>query len=188
MARRPRGFTLLELSLAMAVAGLLVALLVAAWVQANREGLRRTAEAEAFRRREALRTRLLGVAQDALWTSASHLPQGALPWRSQAGAITFWSRQAGGRPGPGRWQWSVQGNAMEAQVEDVGGGGAAAERWEGVTDLRIWVAQRQVALEGEGLAWIGLDQWDPGLPFRPLGLRLQWRRSDGAWEEVEVGW
>lgn len=176
---KARGFTLLELSLAMAVAGILVALLVAAWLQANRSGTRSAQEAAEDRAALELTRTLRTLVEGAQWSTSSHLPQGTLRWEVAPQAFTLWSKAALGLPGPGRWQLRVQGTALEATVEDAQGGGTLQRRWEGVSDFRIDVAQRRVEGPGEQLEWLTADRWDPALPFRPVAVRMTWLTTQG---------
>lgn len=176
---RARGFTLLELSLAMAVAGILVALLVAVWLQASRAGARSAQEAAEDRAALDLTRTLQTLVEGAQWSISSHLPQGALRWEIAPGAFTLWSKAASGLAGPGRWQLRVQGNVLEATVEDAQGAGIVQRRWDGVADVQIEVAQRRVEGTGEQLEWVTTDRWEPALPFRPVAVRITWLTPQG---------
>lgn len=176
---RARGFTLLELSLAMAVAGILVALIVAAWLQVNRAGMRDAQEAADDRATLEMARLLQALVNGTQWSTSSHLPMGTLRWEASPKTFALWSTTTEGMPGPGRWRLSNLGTALEASVEDAQGGGLLQRRWEGVADLRVDVAQRRVEGSGEQLEWLTVDRWDPSTPFRPVAVRITWLTSQG---------
>jgi prepilin-type N-terminal cleavage/methylation domain-containing protein len=176
---RDRGFTLLELSLAMAVAGVLVALLVAAWLQANREGVRYAREVAEDRSTREMERWLEAMVNGAQWSASSHLPQGSMRWEAAPRAFSLWSREGAGLPGPARWHLTAEGGGLDIFIEDAQGEGTRHRRWEGVADLRLDLAQRRVEGTGERMDWFTVDQWDGALPFRPAAIRVTWLTAKG---------
>lgn len=168
----------------MAVAGILVALLVAAWLQATRAGTRGAQEAAEDRAEAELGRMLHAVLEGAQWSVNSHLPQGVMRWEAGPGAFSLWSRAADGLPGPARWRVWVTGNGLDASVEDAQGQGARQRHWQGVMDLRLEVVQQKVEGPGDSMVWITPNQWDPAIPFRPVALRITWLTIKGQMRTV----
>lgn len=180
-----KGFTLLELTLALAVSGLLVTLLVGAWIQAARAGVLGSREASELRGEVELERLAMEMVEGAIWTSSSHLPQGALPWSQQGREITFWSRVGRGDiPGPARWRLESADNKLVMSAEDAQGIANWHRIFEGPQGLQMELAQRIVTTGGEQVAWGPVNNWDPALPFRPLGVRLRWKSIAGVDREA----
>ena len=180
------GFTLLELSIAMSVAGVLVALLVAAWVQACREGIRISGEAAHNRSGVEMARQLQHLLESAVWSATSIQPQGVLKWESGPRYFTMWSRDAGGMPGPARWRIACDGRKLVAQAEDPMGQAGIPRVLDGIADLRLDVAQQRVDSAGESLSWISPENWDPSQPFRPVAFRIRWLTTAGDAQWVEA--
>lgn len=178
-----RGFTLLELSFALAVSGVLVALLVGVWIQVFRTSAAVSQEALRLRERRARLQDLQGILDGAQWTATSLAPQGGMAWSGAEGRIQLWSRDSrGGSPGPVLWtlDWQVP-SGLQSRWQDPQGGttGELARDAEEPVELRLEALEELVSPEGEELRWVRIQDWMPGLPFRPLGLRLGVRFEDG---------
>lgn len=185
---RIRGFTLLEMVLALAVTGLLVGVLVGAWVHVLRAASRAEQESREARERQDFRNRLARLLEGLVWSGNSLAPQGTLPIEQQSGRLSFWSREAFGQaPGPVRWVlvWNAE-QGLQARIEDPQVGNLPGFEARTMDSLRLEALQTEIQLGGERVQWVGPESIDPGQPFRPQAFRLHlgWRGegdSDRLW-------
>ncbi|WP_306591283.1 hypothetical protein [Geothrix sp. 21YS21S-4] len=184
--RACRGFTLLELTVALASAALLVALLVGVWLQVVRSAEKQAHDAEVSRTRAELHRTLESVVAGAQWTANSQAPQGSLVWEQGEGKLVLWSREGLGRfAGPTRWWFQCDAEGLQAVVEDPQEGGRVIRRWSGVRRVQLECCRVESGLEGETIRWLPFDQWDVAWPFRPVGLRLVVEDASGlSWKVV----
>lgn len=169
------GFTLLEMVLALLCSGILVAALVAVWIQVVRTSTATALESAVQSRRETLQRRMVRLASSLRWTPTSHLPQGTLPWRATGTSIRFWSGESfGTAPGPVSWVFEEQGGTWTARREDQGSSPDLLPL-EDVAEFRLESLRGETGAAGERVQWIPLEAWDPALPFRPLAFRFRWK-------------
>jgi prepilin-type N-terminal cleavage/methylation domain-containing protein len=172
-----RGFTLLEMVIALTISGILVTLVVSVWLQVIRASTQITLEVVQLRERESQRRALCRILEGIQWSSTSLASQGGLPWQTRGNAVAFWSRETLGRfPGPGLWIIEPNGNAQCCDPD----GGFGDVRWSELQTLRLEVLFYRATIEGEQLDWIAPSSWEPGSPFRPIGLRfwITWKGGD----------
>ncbi|GEM_PF-6457633 len=170
-----RGFTLLEMTLAIAASGMVVALLVAVWIQAVRAGERSALEAAEARSRADLLEVIRAVAEGAQWQSNSHLPQGTPRWEGGPGRALLWSRDCRGQgPGPSCWEFALRpGVGLDVQATDPGGAVLWRRQWPAVTGFSWAVCQDRMDTGGENFGWIPVGEWEPAVPFRPQAIAFQ---------------
>lgn len=169
------GFTLLEMVLALLCSAILVAALVAVWIQVVRTSTATALESAAQSRQVTLQRRMVRLASSLRWTPTSHLPQGALPWRAAGTSIQVWSGESfGTAPGLAAWVFEEHGGAWTARgTED--NSSLDLLPMEDVAEFRLELLRGETGAAGERVEWIPLETWDPALPFRPLAFRFRWK-------------
>ncbi len=176
-----RGFTLLELVVAMACSAILVALLASVWIQMMRTSTAVMGEAAQHRGREAERRDLQRLLLNLRWSPTSLAPGGALPWEASPGRISVWSGESAGQSaGPVRWTLEARPEGVSARIADPLGPSPVAPVWSQVQDLRLEALLDALQEGGEEARWTALSGWDAARPFRPAALRLwiRWKGQD----------
>lgn len=174
---KKNGFTLLEMMLAISVSGVLVALIVGAWIQTIRSSTSVETELKSARDRQTEMDLLQGILEGAKWTSTSLTPQGTLRWEGRAQGFSMWSNKSfGNAPGPIAWVFAPDPSGA------FGASGAdprtpATPSWtldlHQVEQIDLEVLRAEVLSGEDHLQWVRLTAWEPTVPFRPLGLRLR---------------
>ena len=178
-----RGFTLLELVVAMTCSAILVALLVTVWIQMMRVSVTVMGETAVLRERETERRGLQRLLQGARWSATSLAPGGALPWQTAPGRLVIWNSESGGQSaGPVQWTLESRPEGLAVQILDPLGPGPTAPAWPQVQSLRLEVLASSLETQGEELKWVDPSQWQIARPFRPVAIRL-WVRWRG--QEIE---
>lgn len=169
-----RGFTLMEMVLALAVTGLLVGVLVGAWVQVVRTASRAEQEAREERDREISSTRLTRLLDGIAWSGQSLTPQGTLRIELEGERLSFWSRESLGQaPGPVRWILEAgAGRGLRAWIEDPQVGVLPGFEAPELDSLRFEVLLGEIQTNGENLQWTSPQPIVQGSPFRPLAFRI----------------
>ncbi len=179
---RPSGFTLLEMVLAMACTGILVALLVTVFIQMTRTSTAVMAEAAQQRRQDKAQRDLEALLAGLRWRGDSISGDSGLPWTAAEGRWAVWSSETFGQgPGPERWMLESRPDGLTGQGSDPTGLTPPVERrWEEVQALRIEGLRGPLAEGVDEARWTDLAQWDPRQPFKPLALRLRvrWKGQD----------
>lgn len=174
---KKNGFTLLEMMLAISVSGVVVALIVGAWIQTIRssESIENELKGQKDLQRET--DFMQGILDEAKWTSTSTVPQGTLHWEASGSGFSMWSRKSfGNAPGPVAWRFGP-GPSGEFIGTGTDPRSPAIPSW--VIDLHqieridLEVLRSEVISGGDSLQWIALTAWEPTVPFRPLGLRFR---------------
>lgn len=189
---RSQGFTLLELTLALACSGLLVGALVTIWVQVIRTTTASSVESVAQGQKRDLHRQLQRLVSTLQWTPSSHLPQGVLAWGASETGFMVWSKESfGASPGPVRWTFQIQDGVWMGQWEDPtpGAEGGRQGLWPlaGVAELRLELLKGELSTQAEQVQWVDFKAWDPSQIFRPLGFRFRVKWKDDLQETLVMG-
>lgn len=181
-----RGFTLLEMVLAMACTALIVSVLVAVWIQVMKTSVDSAKEAADARRKGEEHAVIWRMLRSVRWSPESLNPGGSLPWADEPGRLSLWSDDSESRaPGPVRWTLQSGSGGMNIEWAGLADSGMAPQKaiWPDVVQVRMDVLA--MAPAGDPI-WSNLSDLPAGSTFRPSGfrLRIQWRGQVGE-EDLE---